>query len=172
MLENLPKDGREERVQRLLSDAASEGERTATERTLGAYWDAEADAFRLKAELLEPGNTHRKILSQVFSIWDPLCLIIPINIRAKMFLQKLWIENLHRQKGERIGWDDLISDEKLGECNHWFHETKQLSQIVIPRPFHARPELPISSTLWFFVMPAKGLTELVRTLFWIWRQND
>ena len=44
------------------------GDQLPVERTLGAYWDAEADAFSYKVETAVPGNIHVKILSQIFTI--------------------------------------------------------------------------------------------------------
>ena len=91
------------------------GDHLPVDRTLGAYWNAEADAFSYKVELLVPGNTHRKILSQVFSICDPRDLIVPFIIRANMFLQKLWMDNLQQRKERKIDWDTPIPAEEVTE---------------------------------------------------------
>ena len=126
------------------------GDQLPVERTLGAYWDAEADAFSYKVEISVPGNTHRKILSQIFTIWDPRGLIIPFIIRAKTFLQKLWMDNSQRRKERRIDWDAPIPVEKLTEWYRWYEEAKQLFHIVIPRPFRTRQDSPTSTSLMIF----------------------
>ena len=126
------------------------GDHLPVERTLETYWNAEADAFSYKVELLVTGNTNRKILSQVFSIWDARGLIVPFIIRAKMFLQKLWMDNLQQRKERKIDWDAPIPTEKLTEWYKWYEEAKQLSQIVIPRPFHTQEDSPTSTSLMVF----------------------
>ncbi len=126
------------------------GDQLPVERTLRAYWNAEADAFSYEVEISVPGNTHRKILSQIFTLWDPRGLIIPFIIRAKMFLQKLWMDNLQRRKERRIDWDAPIPAEKLTEWYRWYEEAKRLFHIVIPRPFRTRQDSPTSTSFMVF----------------------
>lgn len=144
VLRSVPESERSSKVHNLA------GDHLPVERTLGAYRNAEADAFSYKVEQLVPGNTHRKILSQVFSIWDPRGLIVPFIIRAKMFLQKLWMDNLQQRKERKIDWDAPIPAEKLTEWYKWYEEAKQLSQIVIPRPFRTQEDSPTSTSLMVF----------------------
>jgi hypothetical protein len=144
VLRSVPESERSAKVHNL------SGDQLPVERTLGTYWDAEADAFSYKVEMSAPGNTHRKILSQVFAIWDPRGLIIPFIIRAKMFLQKLWIDNSQQKKERKVDWDAPISEEKLIEWYRWYEEAKQLSHIVIPRPFRTRQDSPTSISLMVF----------------------
>ncbi len=144
MLRSVPESERSSKSHNL------SGDQLPVERTLGAYWDAEADAFSYKVEISVPGNTHRKILSQIFTIWDPRGLIIPFIIRAKMLLQKLWMGNLQRRKERRIDWDAPIPAEKLTEWYRWYKEAKQLFHIVIPRPFRTRQDSSTSTSLMVF----------------------
>ena len=44
--------------------------------------------------------TKRSILSQVNGIYDPLELVAPFTIKAKIMLRKLW---LHKEK---LDWDN------------------------------------------------------------------
>ena len=69
-----------------------------TDRTLGVIWDAQEDMLRFTGLKGDPGTTKRKILSQVFSVWDSRGLLLSFTIRSKIILQ-----SLNRMK---YGWDD------------------------------------------------------------------
>ena len=120
------------------------------ERTPGAYWNAQDDTFCFTRSDAEPGNTRRKILSQIFSIWDPRVQIAPFVICAKMFLQKLWLENTESKKNEKLNWDDELSAEQLVEWKKWFEETRQLKNIALSRSLRSQSELPQRTSLMIF----------------------
>ena len=49
--------------------------------------------------------TKRSMLSIINSIYDPLGLINPFTIRAKILMRKLWAQN------PKIDWDDNLPKE-------------------------------------------------------------
>ena len=114
---------------------------------------------------MEAGNTHRKILSQVFSVWDPRGQISPFTIRAKMYLQGLWMENGQSKQSARLGWDTPIDKQRLDAWFQWFQEAEELSQVVLPRPFRTRSEVPGHASLMVFPMRAKRPMQHVRISF-------
>ena len=63
----------------------------------------------------DPGTTKRKILSQVFSVWDSRGLLLSFTIRSKIILQSL---NLMK-----YGWDDELKEADLQEWREWHRET-------------------------------------------------
>ena len=50
------------------------------------------------------------ILSQVNGIYDPLGLVGPFKVRAKIMLRKLLVDN-----PQKLGWDDNIPPENIKE---------------------------------------------------------
>uniref|UniRef100_A0A182KHE2 Integrase catalytic domain-containing protein n=1 Tax=Anopheles christyi TaxID=43041 RepID=A0A182KHE2_9DIPT len=71
-----------------------------TVKTLGVSWEPEHDILSFESAI-EPESstlTKRSILSNVARMFDPLGLISPIVIRAKIMMQELWSQN--------AGWDD------------------------------------------------------------------
>ena len=48
--------------------------------------------------------TKRQILSATSSIYDPLGLVTPITVKAKMILRKIWAMS------PKIGWDDIVPE--------------------------------------------------------------
>lgn len=77
-------------------------------KILGLAWNPSADCFQYRVTL--PNNaskpTKRMILSEVATLFDPLGLLAPVVIAAKIFLQTLWAEG--------IAWDQPLP-ERLAE---------------------------------------------------------
>ena len=64
------------------------------ENTLGVIWHTEDDVF--KFEIRAPRTeikTRRAFLKYVASIFDPMGLICPIILRAKVLMQEMWTAN-------------------------------------------------------------------------------
>ena len=94
-------------------------------RTLGLEWDPNHDVFQFKPNLPKASLTKRHILSAVSRIFDPLGLISPILIRAKAFLQSLWLEKLE--------WDQVISNKLATEWITLENDIFYMKKIEIPR---------------------------------------
>jgi len=64
-------------------------------KTLGTYWQAQSDniVFSVKKSM-QSKITKRHILTEIGRIFDPLGILGPCNISAKMLLQKLWLHKL------------------------------------------------------------------------------
>lgn len=99
----------------------------ATVKTLGLIWNPIQDTFQfsINKPKMNINATKRSILSAIGKIFDPLGLIGPVIVVAKLIMQKLW--SCH------TGWDEEVPDELLRQWNH-FHETLPLlSQLRVPR---------------------------------------
>ena len=59
------------------------------ERTLGVEWNAESDQLRFTFQGVEKADTRRGVLSTIAAVFDPLGLISPIVMKAKILLQRL-----------------------------------------------------------------------------------
>lgn len=67
-------------------------------------WNIQEDSLQYTVQIIENLQaTKRNILSVISRVFDPLGLIGPVVVRAKVILQRLWSENLD--------WDDKVSDE-------------------------------------------------------------
>ncbi|XP_058128506.1 uncharacterized protein LOC131292787, partial [Anopheles ziemanni] len=73
-------------------------------KALGIAWEPEADVLsfesRIDADTSYP--TMRLIFSGISRMFDPIGLISPIIIRAKLLMQELWVQ--------KPGWDNPVSD--------------------------------------------------------------
>ncbi|VDO92345.1 unnamed protein product, partial [Haemonchus placei] len=104
-------------------------------KLLGLAWDVTSDTIFIRLPFLEKQleyPTKRQILKIVASIYDPLGLISPITIVAKIFLQSLWKDHLR--------WDELLLEDQQ---NKWRSITSSWTQ-----PFMAFPRaiLPHETT--------------------------
>lgn len=95
------------------------------ERVLGVQWCIQSDAFKFKIVVPEKPITRRGILSVVSSIYDPLGILSPVVLTAKIILQQLCRKEL--------GWDDPIPPLESKEWTQWLEELSQLEQFQATR---------------------------------------
>ena len=72
----------------------------------------------------------QQILSQVNSIYDPVGLISPFIVRAKIMLRKSWALN------RDLGWDDPIPEDFKCEWLQFFQEFSRLQVISFDRSIY------------------------------------
>lgn len=96
-------------------------------KTLGIYWNTHLDVFKYSLNLQQSSHkiTKRVILSLISQIFDPLGLIGPVLIRAKVILQKMWSLNL--------GWDEEIPTELQGNWSQFVTQLEHLKELKLPR---------------------------------------
>ncbi|XP_055645196.1 uncharacterized protein LOC129781554 [Toxorhynchites rutilus septentrionalis] len=100
---------------------------SSTVKTLGLTWDPVNDCFTFSVPLRNESSiiTKRIVLSDASKLFDPLGLIGPVIVQAKIFMQKLWTIDSN--------WDDPLSED-LQE--YWSEYRKNLTSsktFFIPR---------------------------------------
>ncbi|XP_064635230.1 uncharacterized protein LOC135492608 [Lineus longissimus] len=108
-----------------LKDLDLQNDMLPIEKALGVQWNPETDSLGLK--LLEKSKpaTRRGILSLTSSLYDPLGLLSPIILKAKIILQ-----DLCRLK---LGWDEEIPEQKLFEWQSWLGDLGKISNFEVDR---------------------------------------
>ncbi|XP_055585340.1 uncharacterized protein LOC129738173 [Uranotaenia lowii] len=96
-------------------------------KTLGLQWEPSKDTFRFSTP---PWNynstvTRRTVLSDIARIYDPLGLIGPVFVVAKIFIQSLWKDT--------ISWDDLLEEKQQHFWIDYRQKLSYISEIVTPR---------------------------------------
>lgn len=96
-------------------------------KALGIAWQPNEDKFILQIPKIENMQyvTKRSILSQLATLYDPLGLMSPVLISAKILLQKMW-----KNKSD---WDDNPSQEILEFWNKFQSTLPVLRDIKIDR---------------------------------------
>ncbi|XP_011859019.1 PREDICTED: uncharacterized protein LOC105556532, partial [Vollenhovia emeryi] len=97
-------------------------------KTLGVCWNSTDDClqYRTQAVTMRDRATKRSVLSTIAQIYDPLGLMGPTIVRAKMILQQLW-----RLK---IGWDESLPLDLHTTWMQYQGRINDMSLISIPRP--------------------------------------
>ena len=86
---------------------------------LGLQWGSNADtiSFPLKKVVSETKALHgqltkRSVLSIAAKVFDPLGLLEPFTVKAKMMLQELW--------KQKVSWDSQLPGELKAQWWTWF----------------------------------------------------
>ncbi|KAL6723775.1 hypothetical protein Aduo_018745 [Ancylostoma duodenale] len=89
-----------------VNDTINSDEATPVDKTvkiLGAQWNTATDTLTHTSAFSSRARSHptkRHVLKLVASIFDPLGIISPVIVKAKIFLQSLWKDNMQ--------WDQLL----------------------------------------------------------------
>ena len=95
------------------------------ECALGVFWDVETDSFGFRTVCKKKPFTRRGILSIVSSVYDPLGLLCPFVLPAKLILQELC--------RKKYGWDDELPPEDVTRWQQWLEDLSKLEQLKIRR---------------------------------------
>lgn len=94
---------------------------------LGIMWNYHTDEFQFRVQSREQPSilTKRIVTSEAARIFDPQGYVVPMTVRAKLFIQELW----------RIkkGWDEPLPEQFQTEWREFCAEVKNIDQIRIPR---------------------------------------
>ncbi|XP_043285561.1 uncharacterized protein [Venturia canescens] len=96
-------------------------------KVLGLAWFPGPDVFKFTSLPYtgEQSITKRVILSEIAQIYDPLGFLSPVVIRAKILLQRLWLE--------KLAWDDPVSTEVGKSWVTFRHDLAHVGNIAVPR---------------------------------------
>lgn len=94
--------------------------------TLGLQWNSQKDTFQFNATTTKQfKTTKRSILSTIARIFDPLGIIAPITVTAKIYMQKLW--------QLKMNWDEAVPCDMQTQWSHYESELHVLNELQIPR---------------------------------------
>ena len=94
-------------------------------KTLGVVWDTLSDELYIPLHVEVSICTRRGILSAVSSIYDPMGIIAPLILKAKLMLQTMCKND--------CPWDTLPSSELCLEFQRWCSTLKEMDGVTISR---------------------------------------
>lgn len=98
-------------------------------KVLGVQWDTANDniAFDFSQIVDTDGakQTKRLLIQQAARIFDPLGLIAPFTLKAKLLFQQCW--------REEIDWDSELTQEIASEWDEWRQQVSSLGRLSQPR---------------------------------------
>ncbi|XP_076388980.1 uncharacterized protein LOC143264668 [Megachile rotundata] len=99
---------------------------SAVMKTLGLSWDARNDTIRYSVEVsLNQKITKRTILSTIAKIFDPLGLVGPVTILAKILMQRLW--------QLKVDWDESLPASLHTEWTTYASQLQALNNLEFDR---------------------------------------
>ncbi|XP_062557875.1 uncharacterized protein LOC134222727 [Armigeres subalbatus] len=121
LLEVVPKNLRDDRS--VLELKGSE----TTVKTLGLAWEPSSDVFRFTYPSFNWATsiTKRVVVSDVSRLFDPLGLVGPVIIQAKIFIQDLWKDN--------SDWDEPLNPEHQAQWQEFRRNLTGLENLTVPR---------------------------------------
>ncbi|XP_033317563.1 uncharacterized protein LOC117215296 [Bombus bifarius] len=98
-----------------------------TLKTLGVFWNSSDDSILYSVEVKPTPSrvTKRIISSEIAKIYDPLGLLAPVIVRAKMLLQRIW--------SSKIDWDESLPIELHREWERYYAQLPLLNNVRFPR---------------------------------------
>ena len=88
VLENIPPQYR-------ASEVSLDGDEISAVKTLGVLWLATNDVFTFKSDVLKKFQpSKRNFLKRIATLFDPLGMLSPFVIRAKVLMQEIWVRGL------------------------------------------------------------------------------
>lgn len=100
-------------------------EQLPVDRALGVTWSIENDSFGFSISRRQAKATRRNMLSIINSVYDPLGLVAPVMLKAKILMQEACKLD--------IGWDDVIPDALSFQWQKWLEELQKLEEVFVPR---------------------------------------
>jgi len=94
--------------------------------SLGLSWHLNSDTFEFSFLPTSTEDvTKRKVLSSIAKLFDPLGLISPVIVGAKISMQEIWTL--------RIGWDDPLPPTMVTKWNLFLQSLQDLPLLTFPR---------------------------------------
>lgn len=95
--------------------------------TLGMRWDTLNDdlSYEISPKSEKATYTKRQILSEIASLFDPLGMIAPIIIKAKLLMQQLWLVT--------TSWDEEVPNVVLEDWIKIRNELQSCGRVKFPR---------------------------------------
>ncbi|XP_076660598.1 uncharacterized protein LOC143363956 [Halictus rubicundus] len=96
-------------------------------KTLGVLWNSSTDVITYSTNMNTSNSriTKRTILSSTAQLFDPLGLLGPVIVKAKMIMQDLW--------KAKLDWDESVPQHIYSDWEDYKQQLSCLSQFKIPR---------------------------------------
>ena len=112
----------------------------AVPKTLGIMWDPLSDCFEFQGalDLIIPDKkeTMRTLASRSAKVFDPLGLVSPVLIQAKILMQRCWKEKLQ--------WDNPLPAQILEPWLEWISDLVHLHFLDVPRHLYIKSNVEVA----------------------------
>ncbi|XP_017483069.1 PREDICTED: uncharacterized protein LOC108371963, partial [Rhagoletis zephyria] len=133
-----------------LGSSSSELNLGATDaKVLGLHWAPITGElfFQVRLDAIIPVATKRQVLSEVAKIFDPLGLLAPVSVKAKILMQLTW--------AAKIDWDTPLPPQLREKWLKFRSAIPAVAELRIPPKGHMQPSFMLE------VLTLMGQSELV-----------
>lgn len=104
-------------------------------KILGLCWNSSSDNFSIIIPniTIKDSYTKREILSTIASIYDPIGLINPVVVTAKIIMQRIWLAKLN--------WDATVDSDILSDWKLFLANLSSLSDLYISRSLYKHQDI-------------------------------
>nr|XP_039254127.1 uncharacterized protein LOC120331151 [Styela clava] len=95
------------------------------ERVLGVVWFVREDCFEFNTKLKTKPATKRGVLAILSSVFDPMGIVSPVILQARLIFQELC--------RQQLGWDETIRENEQIAWESLTKATPDLSEVKLPR---------------------------------------
>ena len=114
-------------------------------KTLGLSWDPQEDILQYSVKKSSSERvTKRSILSKIAQIFDPLGLVGPAIIRAKIIMQEFW--------KLQLGWDEALPQNLHTLWIEFYEQLESLNKISVPRCACSAEFVTVQSNMSFSIL--------------------
>ena len=115
----------------LITHKENTADSTIPANVLGIHWDTDTDKVSLIPKTTTLATVHlitkREVLQDSLKVFDPLGLVVPVTIRAKLLMQALWQKHLE--------WDEPLEPELCEQWHSIISDIKKLPLLHINRRY-------------------------------------
>lgn len=133
ILDDIPPELRAKEVDNLFDDLPMT-------KLLGLSWNVQNDELffnlHLKEAEVDDICTKRSILKTMARLYDPLGMLTPFTILAKILFQQVWVTGAN--------WDDDLRENIKQQWTSWKRQLKDLGELRIPRYLGLREDQTFS----------------------------
>ena len=121
------------------------GDKDNVLKILGLRWDNATDTISFQDNL--PNEeietlTKRDVLQQSSKIFDPMGILSPVTVRAKLLMQTLW--------KAKFEWDQPLSKEIVEKWNDIIRDLRKVIKLQIPRCYFSETQESESTSIHVF----------------------
>ena len=97
---------------------------------LGLNWNSRKDTLSIKSVVDTEVRTKRQVISEISKHYDPLGLFIPVSIKGRVLIQKIW------KRG--ISWDDELPGDLLQQWKQIAEELNETKVAAVDRMLNTK----------------------------------
>ena len=121
LIQSIPEEHRAKEIQKIDIDYGD----LPRERALGVSWMIQEDVLALSIGMKQPVMTKRGLISMYSSVYDPLGIVAPYVLIARILYRQECSLDKH--------WDDALEPVTIRKFERWLDQLEGMKEVSVPR---------------------------------------